>query len=53
MQNIKKFHNLKQFIYLYNNLYKFSNQNIFFGLFDKIYMTELSYNIPIENTINK
>jgi len=50
---ITKFHNLKQFIYLYNNLYKFSNENIFFDLFDKIYMTELVYNIPVESTINK
>jgi hypothetical protein len=49
----RKFHDLKQFIYLYNNLYKFSNQNIFFDLFDKIYMTELFYSIPIESTINK
>lgn len=49
---IKKFRDLKQFIYLYNNLYKYSNQNIFFDLFDKIYISELPYKISVENTIN-
>lgn len=50
---IKKFRDLRQFIYLYNNLYKYVNENVFFDLFDKIYSSELFYKIPVESTINR
>ena len=52
-KSINKFRNLTQFIYLYNNYYKYSNKNIFFDLFDKISSIELIYKNSIEDTINK
>jgi len=47
-----KFRHLNQFIYLYNNFFKYTNKNKFFEVFDRISNTEIIYNISIESTIN-
>ena len=43
---------MNQFIYLYNNFFKYTNKNKFFEVFDRISNTEIIYNISIESTIN-
>jgi len=49
---ITQFRNLTQFIYLYNNFYKFNNKNMFFETFDKVWSTNLNYSISVEDTIS-
>ena len=51
-KELKRFRNLVQFIYLYNNIYKFTNENFFFETFDKVFSTELIFDISVEKSIN-